>query len=121
DGCSSARPGGWVGAGPRWCLARAAAAALASRREAVEPLLIDAERAFTASGDEPHEPSVGRTLSVLANVPAAIAFLRADVARLRGDAARAVACDRQALAHLGKEDWLLRSLITWHLAAAGLL
>src|SRR5215472_11170718 len=114
----SALPAASVCSRPRLCLAQAAAAALASRPEAVEPLLIDAERAFTASGDEPHEPSVGRTLSVLANVPAAIAFMRADVARLRGDAARAVACDRQALAHLGEEDWLLRSLITWNLAAA---
>src|SRR5215471_15489764 len=114
----SALPAASVCSRPRLCLAQAAAAALASRPEAVEPLLIDAERAFTASGDEPHEPSVGRTLSVLANVPAAIAFMRADVARLRGDAARAVACDQQALAHLGEEDWLLRSLITWNLAAA---
>ena len=113
-----ALPAASVRARPRLCLAQAVAAVLASRPEAVEPLLIDAERAFTPSGDEPHEPSVGRALSVLANIPATIAFLRADVARVRGDAARAVDCDRQALAHLGEEDWLLRSLITWNLAVA---
>src|SRR5262249_56033746 len=88
------------------------------RLGAVEPLLADAERAFAAGGDEPHEPSVSRALSVLANVPAAIAFLRAELARQRGDAARAVDWDRQALARLGEEDWLLRSHIAWHLAVA---
>ena len=42
----------------------------------------------------------GRALSVLANVPALIAFLRADVARLRGDAAGAVDFGRRALAQV---------------------
>src|SRR5262249_59871425 len=69
-----------------------------------------------AAGDEPHEPSVSRAWSVLANVPAAIAFLRADLARWRGDPARAAGFDAQALAHLGEEDWLLRSQVAWNLA-----
>jgi hypothetical protein len=77
--------------------------------EAVEPLLTAAERALAASGKEPHQPSVGRALSVLANVPAAIAFLHADLERLRGDSARAVSYDQQALRHLEKSDWLLGS------------
>jgi ATP/maltotriose-dependent transcriptional regulator MalT len=102
----------------RLCLAQAIAAVVGGRLEAVEPLLADAERAFATTGAEPHEPSVGRALSVLANVPASIAFLRADLARLRGDAARAVACDRQALAHLGDGDWLLGSNVRWNLAGA---
>jgi len=55
---------------------------------------------------------------VLANVPAAIAFLRADLARWRGDPARAVEFDRLALTHLGEEDWLLRSQVAWNLAVA---
>jgi ATP/maltotriose-dependent transcriptional regulator MalT len=55
---------------------------------------------------------------VLANVPASIAFLRAELARLRGDAARAVSCDQQAMAHLSEEDWLLRSQVAWNLAVA---
>jgi LuxR family maltose regulon positive regulatory protein len=80
--------------------------------------LIDAERAHAATGDEPHEPSVGRALSVLANVPASIAFLRADVARLRGDATSAIAYDQQALSHLGEGDWLLRSHVSWNLGVA---
>src|SRR5215813_12469592 len=114
----SALPAALVRARPRLCLAQAAAAIWRGRLEAVEPLVASAERAFAATGGEPHEPSVGRALSVLANVPAGIASVRAWVASLRGDPARAVDCARQALAHLGEEDWLLRSLITWNLAAA---
>jgi LuxR family maltose regulon positive regulatory protein len=102
----------------RLCLAQAISAVVAGRLELVEPLVADAERAFATSGDEPHEPSVGRALSVLANVPASIAFLRADLARMRGDAAGAVACDQQALTHLDEGDWLLRSQVAWNLGEA---
>jgi LuxR family transcriptional regulator, maltose regulon positive regulatory protein len=114
----AALPAEAVHARARLCLAQAVAAVVGSRLEAVEPLLVDAERALATTADEPHEPSVGRALSVLANVPASIAFLRAELARLRGDAARAVAFDRQALAHLGEEDWLLGSQVAWNLAVA---
>jgi LuxR family transcriptional regulator, maltose regulon positive regulatory protein len=113
----SALPAGVVRSRARLCLAQAVAAAVGGQLEAAEPLLADAERAL-ATGDEPCEPSVGRALSVLANVPAAIAVLRADLARMRGDAACAVACDQLALEHLGGEDWLLRSQVAWNLAAA---
>src|SRR5215469_16781889 len=112
----SALPAAAVRARPRLCLAEAVAAIVGGRLEAVEPLVADAGRAFAAAGDEPHEPSVGRARSVLANVPAAIAFLRADLARWRGDPARAADLDAQALAHLGEEDWLLRSQVAWNLA-----
>jgi LuxR family maltose regulon positive regulatory protein len=114
----AALPAESVHARARLCLAQAVTAVVGGRVEAAEPLLAQAERAFTASGEEPHEPSVGAALSVLANVPAAIAFLRADLARLRGDAAGAIACDQQALAHLGEGDWLLRSHVAWNLAVA---
>ena len=114
----SALPATTVRARARLCLAQAVSAVAGSRVAEVEPLLADAERALAAGGDEPHEPSVGRALSVLANVPASIAFLRADLARLRGDAERAVGWDRQALEHLGEGDWLLRSHVAWNLAAA---
>src|SRR4029453_4958388 len=91
---------------------------IGGRLEAVEPLLADAGRAFAATGDEPPEPSIGRAMSGLANFPPPVAFLRAELARLRGDAARAVSCDQQALTHLGEDDWLLRSQIAWNLAVA---
>jgi LuxR family transcriptional regulator, maltose regulon positive regulatory protein len=114
----SALPTASVRARARLCLAQTISAVVGGRLEAVEPLLADAERAFAATGDEPHEPSIGRAMSVLANVPASIAFLRAELARLRGDAARAVSCDQQALTHLGEDDWLLRSQVAWNLAVA---
>jgi LuxR family transcriptional regulator, maltose regulon positive regulatory protein len=79
----SALPAETVSSRARLCLAQAVAAVVASQPEAVEPLLAAAESAWAASGEEPHEPSVGRSLSVLANVPASIAFLHAEVARLR--------------------------------------
>ncbi len=112
----SALPAESIRARARLCLAQAVTALVGGRLEAVEPLLASAEREFAASGDEPHEPSVGRALSVLANVPASIAHLRAEVARLRGDVARALACDQQALTHLGEDDWILRSMVEWNLA-----
>jgi LuxR family maltose regulon positive regulatory protein len=114
----SALPVASVRARARLCLAQTITAVVGSRLEAVEPLLADAERALAATGDEPHEPPGDRAMSVLANVPASIAFLRAELARLRGDAARAVSCDRQAMAHLAGEDWLLRSQVAWNLAVA---
>jgi LuxR family maltose regulon positive regulatory protein len=57
-------------------------------------------------------------VSSLANVPAGIAFLRAVLARLRGDAALASDYNRQALAQLGEDDWLMRYLVRWNQAAA---
>jgi LuxR family transcriptional regulator, maltose regulon positive regulatory protein len=114
----AALPAESVRARARLCVAQAVRAIVGGRLEAVEPLLADAERAFAITGDEPHEPSVGRARSVLANVPAGIAFLRADLARHRGDPARAVAFDQQALTHLSEGDWLLRSQVSWNLGAA---
>jgi LuxR family transcriptional regulator, maltose regulon positive regulatory protein len=114
----SALPTESVRARPRLCLAQAYGAAQGFQLEALEALLDDAERAYAVSGDEPYEPSLGRPQgdSVLANVPAGIAFLRASLARLRGNAALAAGYDRQALAQLGEDDWLLRSFVCWNQA-----
>jgi LuxR family transcriptional regulator, maltose regulon positive regulatory protein len=117
----SALPASSVRTRARLGLAQAVSALVRGQVEEVEPLLDDAERAFAATGDEPHEPSVGRALSVLANVPALIAFLRADVARLRGDAACADDFGRQALARLDDGDWLLGTHVRWNLAVANWL
>jgi LuxR family transcriptional regulator, maltose regulon positive regulatory protein len=102
---------------PRLSLAQAYGAAQAFQLEALEALLDDAERAFAVSGEEPYEASTGRPDSVLANVPAGIAFLRASLARLRGDVALAAGYNRQALAQLGEDDWLMRSFVRWNVAA----
>jgi LuxR family maltose regulon positive regulatory protein len=109
----SALPAEAVRDRPRLCLAQAYAAAQGFQLEALEALLDDAERAFAVSGDEPYEDPAGRPVSVLANVPAAIAYLRASLARLRGDAALAVGYHRQALAQLGEDEWLMRSFVRW--------
>ena len=103
---------------PRLCLAQGFIAVVGGQVEAIEQPLDDAERAFAATGGQPPEPLVGPVGGVLANVPAGIAFLRAELARLRGDAARAVDWDRQARAQLGENDFYLRTLVRASLAAA---
>jgi LuxR family transcriptional regulator, maltose regulon positive regulatory protein len=115
----SALPAESVRDRPRLCLAQAYGTAMGFQLAALEALLDDAERAFAVSGDEPYEPSLGPPQgdSVLANVPAGIAFLRASLARLRGDAARAAGYNRQALAQLGEDDWFMRSFVHWNRAA----
>jgi LuxR family maltose regulon positive regulatory protein len=114
----SALPAESVRGRPRLCLAQAYGAAQGFQVEALEALLDDAERAFAVSGDEPYEDPAGRPVSVLANVPAGIAFLRALLARLRGDAALAASYSRQALDHLVEDEWLLRSFVRWNRAVA---
>jgi LuxR family transcriptional regulator, maltose regulon positive regulatory protein len=113
----SALPAESVRDRPRLCLAQAYGAAQGFQLEALEVLLDDAERAFAVSGDEPYEDPDGRSASVLANVPAGIAFLRASLARLRGEAALAADYNQQALAELGGGDWLMRSFVRWNQAA----
>jgi LuxR family transcriptional regulator, maltose regulon positive regulatory protein len=103
---------------PRLGLAQATSAAISFQVEAVEALVDDAARAYAVTGDEPYEPTVPRAVSVLANVPALITFLRAVLARLRGDAALAAEGSRQTLAQLGDEDWVMRSFVRWNLAGA---
>jgi LuxR family transcriptional regulator, maltose regulon positive regulatory protein len=110
----SALPAESVRDRPRLCLAQAYAAAQSFQLEALEALLDDAERGFAVSGGEPYHDPAGRRASVLANVPAGIAFLRASLARLRGDAALAARYNRQALAQLGEDEWLMRSFVRWN-------
>jgi LuxR family maltose regulon positive regulatory protein len=114
----SALPPEPVRARPRLGLAQAYGAAMGFRLEELEALIDDAGRAFAARAAEPYEPSLGPPQgdSVLANVPAGIAFLRATLARLRGDAALAAGCNRQALTQLGPGDWLMRSFVRWNQA-----
>jgi LuxR family transcriptional regulator, maltose regulon positive regulatory protein len=104
---------------PRLCLAEAYwAVVIDGRMQTTERLLEDAERALAAGTDEPYQPSVGRAASLVANVPAAIAVLRARVARLCGDPERTIAFGQQALANLTDADQALRAELDWYLAAA---
>ena len=59
--------------------------------------------------------------SRVANVPASIALVRADIARRRGDAARMDVFTQQARAHLTEDDQALRPHVGWYLAVAGWL
>jgi LuxR family maltose regulon positive regulatory protein len=82
---------------PRLCLAQGFNAVVSGQVEAIEPLLDDAERAFAAAGSQPPEPPVGPAEGVLANVPAGIAYLRAELARLRAmQHARSIGTGRPA-------------------------
>jgi LuxR family maltose regulon positive regulatory protein len=114
----SALPAESVRDRPRLYLAQAYGAAMGFQLEALEALLDNAERALARSGDQPYGDPARRTASVLANVPAGIAFLRAVLARLRGDDALAASYNEQALARLGADDWLMHSFVRWNQAAA---
>jgi LuxR family transcriptional regulator, maltose regulon positive regulatory protein len=103
---------------PRLHLAQAYDAAMSLQVETLGASLDNAERALAVSGDEPFAPSGDQGTSVLANVPAGIAMLRAVLARLRGDTAFAADYDKQALEQLGEDDWLLRSFVRWNQAVA---
>jgi LuxR family maltose regulon positive regulatory protein len=96
---------------PRLCVAQAVSAIVGGQVETAEPLIDDAERAYAAIAGEPDEPPADQADSVLANVPAWIAFMRAQTARLRGDPARVVQFAQQALALLGDGDSYLRLLV----------
>jgi LuxR family maltose regulon positive regulatory protein len=113
-----ALPAELVRSRPRLCLAQAYGALLSGRLEAVEPLVADAERAFAAVAEEPYEPSVGRALSLLANLPAAITLAPALLACERGDAERTAEAARQALTHLTDADRTLHHFARYYLAMA---
>jgi len=113
----SALPAQAVRDRPRLCLAQAYGAAMGFQLEALEAQLDAAERAFAVGGDEPYADPAGRAWSVLANVPAGIALLRASLARLRGDADLAADYNREALDRLGDDDWLLGFFVRWNQAA----
>ena len=113
-----ALPAELVRSRPRLCLAQAIAAVTSLRLEAAESWLADAEQAPTNRGEEPYAPSAGRAVSQLANVPAAIALVRAVIARMHGDAERTSACSQHSLDELGEGEWMLRSLAEYYLAVA---
>ena len=77
---------------------------MGGRLDEAESLLAVAEQAFEHASSEPYEPSVGRTASILHNVPAMLATGRADLARQRGNAELAYRLARQAEAQLEDED-----------------
>ena len=111
-------PQGVVRSRPRLALAEAITALNSGRIQIVEPLLDDAERALAIAPNESYEPSIGTQLSMLANVPASIALLRASLAGLRGDAERTLEFVHQAQAHLAKDERGPYISGRWNLALA---
>lgn len=103
---------------PRLALAQAIAALNSGRIQIVEPLLDDAERALALTPNETYEPSIGTQLSMLANVPASIALLRASLSGLRGDAEHTIELVHQAQAHLAKDEHGPHISGRWNLALA---
>lgn len=103
---------------PRLALAQAIAAFNAGRLGEAEPLLDDAEQTLAIAPNEPYEPSIGKEMSMLANVPASIALLRASLAALRGNAEPTTELVRLAQTHLAEDERGPRISIHWNLAQA---
>ncbi len=117
-GWLAALPQDVVRSRPRLALAQVIAAFNAGRLQAAEPLLKYAEQALASALIEPYEPSVGKEMSMLVNVPVSIALLRASLATLRGDAERTTELVRWAQAHLHEEEQGPRISVRWNLAQA---
>jgi LuxR family maltose regulon positive regulatory protein len=117
-GWLAALPPELVRSRPRLALAQVIAAFNAGHVQAAEPLLEDAERALATAPPEPYEPSIGKEMSMLVNVPASIALLRAAIAALRGNAKRTTELVRWAQAHLAEDERGPRISVRWNLAQA---
>ena len=108
---------------PRLCVVQAYQAVMASRADALEHWLDAADRALSAaSAAEPAEAEAesarkGWTAG-WQDVPGIVAVLRADVARLRGDADRATQLARQVLTRVPAADTLEPFFADWILARA---
>ncbi|MBO0813863.1 MAG: hypothetical protein J2P30_01720 [Actinobacteria bacterium] len=110
-----------VASRPRLSLARANLALLTGDVAAFEVPLAVAEAALAAApevADEPFEPSVGRAMSLLVNLPAMIALGRSHVAELRGDAGATAAFASQAQDLLAGGELQLEVLVRVHVATA---
>jgi LuxR family maltose regulon positive regulatory protein len=114
----AALPAALVRSRPRLLVAQAVWVLLAGRVDQAEALLDRAEAAPASGAAEPYAPSAGRTASRVANLPASIALVRAELARRRGDADRIGAFARQAQAQLTEADRALRLQVDWDLAVA---
>jgi len=101
---------------PRLSVAYAIAALFGGRLDAVEPLLRDAERSLGGSSETSSVKLIdSESVGWLADVPSCMAIIRGDLARMRGDAPRAIELSRQTLAHLPEDSTYLRSKAIWNL------
>jgi LuxR family maltose regulon positive regulatory protein len=93
-------------------------AVMMGRLDESERLLDLAQHVYDEAGPSTLAPSIPVEDSMLANVPAAIAITRAEVARLRGDIDGQGRFARLAQSHLTADDHLLTSMASYHVAAA---
>ena len=113
----AALPPGTIDSRPRLLITQTRFAGM----DEVDGLLDAAERALAHTAGEPYEPSAGRGISRLTNVPAMIAVGRAFVAFSRGDGQGTMAFASRALADIGEGEWWLDSLAQAHVGAAAWL
>ena len=92
---------------PRLLLAQSLMAATSGQVETLELLLDAAGHAPAGSADEPFEPTAGRAVSRLVNLPALTTLLRSYLAKLRGDADGTAALASRALAETREGEWML--------------
>jgi LuxR family transcriptional regulator, maltose regulon positive regulatory protein len=89
---------------PGLCLAKAMTELNLDHLEEAEHLLAHAERAFDHHGQEPRKLVVPTYGGMVAQVPAAIALLRAELAYDRADPDGVAAFAREALAHMAEDE-----------------
>lgn len=106
----AALPAELVASRPRLLLARSLVALLEGELAVLEETLDAAERAFASDPGEPFESSVGTQASWMANVPAMIARGRGALAEFQGDADRALAFSRRAVALVAEGEDMLEAL-----------
>ncbi len=114
----AALPHRMVRSKPRLALVQAIAAFNAGNLRAAEPFLDEAEQAPTEALNEPYEPTISRELSMLTNIPASIALLRAALASLQGDAEATARLARSAQNYLVEGERGPGISIRWNLATA---
>jgi LuxR family transcriptional regulator, maltose regulon positive regulatory protein len=114
----AALPPDVVGSQPRLCQAQAVTALLDGRIDEAEALLVQAEQTFDIA--EPPEPP-GGTPSGPANIAGILAWVRAELARRRGDADATIRFAHKTLALADADDQFLGYFGRWNLAVGTLL
>jgi LuxR family transcriptional regulator, maltose regulon positive regulatory protein len=111
----AALPPDVVGSQPRLCQAQAVTALLDGRIDEAEALLVQAEQTFDVA-----EPPAG-TPSGPANIAGILAWVRAELARRRGDADATIRFAHKTLALADADDQYLGYFGRWNLAVGMLL
>jgi LuxR family transcriptional regulator, maltose regulon positive regulatory protein len=114
----AALPPDVVGSQPRLCQAQAVTALLDGRIDEAEALLVQAEQTFDVA--EPPEPP-GGTPSGPANIAGILAWVRAELARRRGDTEATIRFAHKTLALADADDQYLGYFGRWNLAVGTLL